>query len=59
MKKLVTILTIVCMVAALISGTALAADETGGSGTPATGTLTVQGTPLYVEPNTEAGLDLL
>ncbi len=57
MKKLITILTIVCMVAALISGTALAADETGGSGTPATGTLTVQGTPLYVAPNTEAGLD--
>ena len=57
MKKLITILTIVCMVAGLISGVAFAADESGGSGTPATATLIVQGTPLYVAPNTEAGLD--
>ena len=51
MKKLISILTIVCLIATMISGTALAAGESEGNGgqTPAAA--------LYVAPNPGAGLD--
>ena len=51
MKKLISILTIVCLIATMISGTALAAGESEGNGgqTPADA--------LYVAPNPGAGLD--
>ena len=47
------------MMVSLISGTALAVDESAGEGEQLTtnGTLTVQGTPLYVASNPGAGLD--
>ena len=59
MKKLITILITLCMMVSLISGTALAVDESAGEGEQLTtnGTLTVQGTPLYVASNPGAGLD--
>ena len=51
MKKLISILTIVCLIATMISGTALAAGESEGNGgqSPAAA--------LYVAPNPGAGLD--
>ena len=51
MKKMISILTIVCLIATMISGTALAAGESEGNGgqTPADA--------LYVAPNPGAGLD--
>ena len=51
MKKLISILTIVCLIAMMISGTALAAGESEGNGgqSPAAA--------LYVAPNPGAGLD--
>ena len=51
MKKLISILTIVCLIATMISGTALAAGESEGNG----GQSPVAA--LYVAPNPGAGLD--